>query len=57
MIIKSLILDMDGVIWKDNSPIGDLPAIFQEIRRKGFKFILATNNAVRTLPAFQEKLA
>ena len=26
--IKALILDMDGVIWRGEQPIGDLPAIF-----------------------------
>ncbi len=57
MKITGIILDMDGVIWKENQPIGDLPNIFTEIRRKGLRFTLATNNAVRTIPAFMEKLA
>ncbi|NLN69716.1 MAG: haloacid dehalogenase, partial [Chloroflexi bacterium] len=26
--IKGLIIDMDGVLWHDTQPIGDLPAIF-----------------------------
>ena len=29
--IKALILDMDGVLWRANEVIGDLPAIFEAI--------------------------
>jgi beta-phosphoglucomutase-like phosphatase (HAD superfamily) len=31
--IKALILDMDGVLWKAETPIGDLPSIFKRISR------------------------
>jgi 4-nitrophenyl phosphatase len=55
--IKAFILDMDGVLWKDKQPIGDLPAIFSKIRSMGLNFILATNNAVRSVEQHQEKLA
>jgi 4-nitrophenyl phosphatase len=54
--IQALVLDMDGVLWHDSQPIGDLPQIFASIRAKGLKFVLATNNAVKTIPAFQSKL-
>ena len=46
--IRALILDMDGVIWHDDQPIGDLPFIFEQIREKKLEFLMATNNA--TLP-------
>jgi 4-nitrophenyl phosphatase len=46
--IKSLILDMDGVLWRADSPIGDLPAIFDRIKQKGIKVAFATNNGTRT---------
>lgn len=55
--IKSLIVDMDGVLWRDTQPIGDLQAIFQRIRDLGFKTILATNNSTRTIDEYQQKLA
>jgi 4-nitrophenyl phosphatase len=55
--IKALILDMDGVLWKDNTPIGDLPAIFTRIRERGLKVALATNNATRTVDEYLAKLA
>ncbi|MHB8779097.1 MAG: HAD-IIA family hydrolase [Anaerolineales bacterium] len=55
--IKALILDMDGVIWKGEAPIGDLPAIFKRIRERGLKFVFATNNGTKTPEEYQQKLA
>ena len=55
--IKSLILDMDGVLWKDANPIGDLPAIFARIRQRGLKVVFATNNGTRTPEQYIERLA
>jgi len=54
--IKALILDMDGVIWKGDSPIGDLPATFKRIHERGLKFVFATNNGTKTPEEYQEKL-
>jgi 4-nitrophenyl phosphatase len=54
--IKGLILDMDGVLWKDMEPIGDLPRIFNNISKSGIHVVLATNNATRTVEQYQEKV-
>lgn len=54
--IKALILDMDGVLWRDAVPIGDLEAIFASIRKQGLKVSLATNNATKTVDEYLEKL-
>ena len=54
--IKALILDMDGVIWKADAPIGDLPSIFERIRARGLKFVFATNNSTRTSEQYVEVL-
>lgn len=54
--IKALILDMDGVLWKGDAPIGDLPAVFQRIRARGLKFVFATNNGTKTPEEYQQKL-
>jgi len=54
--IKSLILDMDGVIWKADAPIGDLASIFMRIREHGLKFVFATNNSTRTPEQYVEVL-
>jgi 4-nitrophenyl phosphatase len=55
--IQSLILDMDGVIWRASEPIGDLHAIFERIAGRRWKVALATNNATRTIGMYVERLA
>lgn len=55
--IKALIVDMDGVLWRQSQPIGDLPRIFQKIRQKGLRITLATNNATLTVEQYLQKLA
>ncbi len=54
---RGIILDMDGVLWRDRTPIGDLPAIFNTIEQRGYQLFLATNNATLSASAFVEKLA
>lgn len=54
--IKGLILDMDGVIWRDSEPIGDLPKTFSKIRDLGLKFVLATNNSTRSIDEYVAKM-
>jgi len=56
-IIKSLVLDMDGVLWKAEAPIGNLPAIFDQIRTRGLKVAFATNNGTRTPEQYVKRLA
>ena len=46
--IKALILDMDGVIWRADSPIGNLSEIFKHIEARGLKYVFATNNGTKT---------
>ena len=55
--LKALILDMDGVLWRADQPIGDLPATFARIRQMGLRFTLATNNATLSAGQYVEKLA
>lgn len=55
--IKALILDMDGVIWKSDAPIGNLPAIFKRIEARGLKYVFATNNGTKTPEQYADKLA
>ncbi|MBI3739903.1 MAG: HAD-IIA family hydrolase, partial [Chloroflexi bacterium] len=54
--VRGLILDMDGVLWKDDTPIGDLPAIFKRIASRGLQVVLATNNATKTVDEYLAKL-
>jgi 4-nitrophenyl phosphatase len=54
--IKALILDMDGVIWKADAPIGDLALTFQRVRERGLKYVFATNNSTKTSEQYVERL-
>jgi len=55
--VRGLILDMDGVLWRDKTAIGDLPQVFAEIQRRGWKVTLATNNATLSAAQYVQKLA
>ena len=55
--IKALILDMDGVIWRADAPIGDLAKIFARIEARGLKYVFATNNGTKTPDQYVERLA
>jgi len=50
--IKALILDLDGVLWRDSEAIGDLSAIFKKISSFHWKVAFATNNATRTVQQY-----
>ncbi len=55
--IQGLIIDMDGVLWRANHPLGPLPEWFARLRRLGLRWVFATNNATRTVDMYLEKLA
>lgn len=55
--IKALVLDMDGVLWRENEAIGDLNANFAKFEKAGLKVLLATNNSTKTPQQYVEKLA
>jgi HAD superfamily hydrolase (TIGR01450 family) len=55
--LKSMILDMDGVLWRDKESIGNLPDIFRRIAELNLKVILATNNATKNVHEYLEKLS
>jgi 4-nitrophenyl phosphatase len=48
---------MDGVLWKADAPIGDLPVTFDRIRARGLKVAFATNNGTQTPEQYVERLA
>lgn len=55
--IRGLILDMDGVLWRGEQQLGDLPTIFQEMRAHNWKIAFATNNSTRNVAQYVERLA
>ncbi|HEY60593.1 MAG TPA: HAD-IIA family hydrolase [Anaerolineae bacterium] len=54
--IQSIILDMDGVLWRGNQPLCDLPILFINFAKTKIKVILATNNATHTVQQTIDKV-
>ncbi len=48
---------MDGVLWRGDAPIGDLPGSFKNIQEQGIKVAFATNNGSRTPEQYVDRLA
>ena len=55
-LIKGLILDMDGVIWRGPDAIGNLSEIFLRFSERKWQITLATNNATRTVAQYVNRL-
>lgn len=55
--LKGLVLDMDGVLWHDTEPIGDLKALFGEMDSLGLRYVFATNNATKIAENYVSKLS
>ena len=55
--IKALFLDMDGVLWTNNAPIGNLEQVFADIRKAGLIPLFGSNNGMRDPVELCEKLA
>jgi 4-nitrophenyl phosphatase len=54
--ISALILDLDGVIWRGNEPIGDLPSVFRRIQEASLAVSFVTNNSTLTVSDYLTKL-
>ena len=55
--IKNLIIDMDGVLWRGETPVPGLVHFFESLRAKEINFVMATNNGTKTAAMYTEKLA
>jgi 4-nitrophenyl phosphatase len=55
--IRSLILDMDGVLWRGSEPIEGLRSFFAFLHEQDISYVLATNNSSRLPEQYAEKLA
>jgi 4-nitrophenyl phosphatase len=55
--INGLILDMDGVLWRDSQPMLDMPAFFSGVAELGIPVVYATNNGTRSVDMYVERLA
>lgn len=54
--IQGMIIDMDGVLWRANEPLGDLPALFARMQAAGCRVIMATNNSSLSPRQYLDKL-
>lgn len=54
--LRGLIMDMDGVVYRDDQPIGSLPEVFAVIDQRGLDYTLVTNNATMTVEDIAQKL-
>ena len=55
--IKGLILDMDGVLWRDTQALLDMPRFFTELKAIGLPVVFATNNGTRSIEMYVQRLA
>jgi len=56
-VIKGVILDMDGVLWKGDQLLCDLQQLFILFEKNNINVILATNNGLRTVEQYVDKFA
>lgn len=54
--IENLILDMDGVLWRGDTPMPGLNALFDALNEMGIGYVLATNNATKVATQYTDKL-
>lgn len=55
--IKGVICDMDGVLWRGETPLPGLHDFFALLESRQIGYVLATNNASKTPEQYVEKLA
>jgi 4-nitrophenyl phosphatase len=55
--VKAAILDMDGVLWRMDTPLVDLPQLFHNFAQNKVQVILATNNGLSTIDQYVKKLS
>ena len=54
--IQNLIIDMDGVLWRGNTPLPGLKDFVNAIHNTNRKMLLATNNSSKTINQYLSKL-
>ncbi len=55
--IRAIIVDMDGVLWREETPLPGLHAFFDLIHERNLRYTLITNNSSRTPEDYVAKLA
>jgi len=55
--IEALMIDIDGTLWRGDTPLPGLVNFFDALHRRGLAYVVATNNTVETPAWFREKFA
>jgi 4-nitrophenyl phosphatase len=55
--LKSLVIDMDGVLWRGDTPLPGLNDLFDLLHTRQMPYMLATNNASKTQDQYVQKFA
>lgn len=55
--IRGVMCDMDGVLWRGNTPLPGLPEFFTWLQTRHLGYVLVTNNSSRTPQMYGDKLA
>lgn len=55
--IEGIILDMDGVLWRADQPLLDMPRFFSGLKELGIPVVFATNNGTRSISQYVQRLA
>lgn len=56
MTIRGVVLDMDGILWHGDTPLPGLLELFGTLEQLELPFVLATNNATKTVAQYVQKL-
>ena len=57
LTLKTLLIDGDGVLWRDNEALPGFLHFFAVLEQRGIQWALLTNNNTRTVDAYVQKLA
>jgi 4-nitrophenyl phosphatase len=55
--LKTILLDMDGVIWRGYEPVIDIQALFDKIQQLECQAFCVTNNSTTTVGGYLERLS
>lgn len=55
--IHALVIDMDGVLWRGDTPLPGFQAFFDFLQNRHIPFVLATNNSRKTPDQYMQRLA
>jgi 4-nitrophenyl phosphatase len=54
--IQTILLDMDGVLWRGHEPVLDIQGLFSAVHDLGCQVFCVTNNSTQTVAMYQQAL-